>query len=279
MERLNLLFRPDTTGFPDVPLPFYQRSIGHFFREGNRLESNPAGRDFVELYWCIRGEGEVMIQDRIFRFGPEQVFFYLPGEPHWLRSIGVPWEYRWISFDGPGARDFMLSYEYPRICFHAGKCPENLFCEQENLLREMSRFAWREMVANLCRILALAGGTRDEATPNGRLVTEVIRLCRANYQDPGLNVNTLADRLRVCRSTLLRAFRDEMHMAPSEYLQKLRLQNAISLLREPRYTLHEVALRSGFSDPAYFSRLIRQHFGCPPSELRRTLFSEWRQLQ
>lgn len=269
MEKMTTLYRPDTTGFPDISLPIYQRSIGHFHREGHRLEYNPTGRNFVELYWCIRGEGEVVIQGQNFRFSEEQVFFYLPYEPHSLRSIGIPWEYRWITFDGPGAKDFMLSYNFPRTCFHAGKCPEELFMEQERLLREMSQFAWREMVAVICRILALAGGVRDESTAKGQLVTEMIRLCRENFQDPDLNVNTLADRLGMCRSSLLRAFRDEMHMPPSEYLMKLRIQNALSLLRDHRFTLAEIATRSGFADPAYFSRLIRKKIGTPPSEIRK----------
>ncbi len=268
MESMKMLYRPDTTGFPDIALPVYQRSIGHVFREGHRWEHNPDGRNFVELYWCIRGEGEVEIVGRKFRFSEEQVFYYLPYEPHSLRSVGVPWEYRWITFDGPGAKDFMLSYHFPRTCFHAGKCPEELFLEQEQLLREMSHFAWREMVAVICRILARAGGMTNQSTPQGRLVTDMIRICQEEFNDPGLNINTLAERLGMCRSSLLRAFREEMHMPPSDYLMKLRLQNAFSLLRDHRFTLGEVAARSGFADPAYFSRFIRKKFGVPPSALR-----------
>lgn len=269
MERMTLLYRPDTTGFPDISLPIYQRSIGLVHREGSSLEDHPTGRNFVELFWCIRGEGEVVIQGQSFQFSEDQFFFYLPYEPHCLRCVREPWEYRWLTFDGPRAEDFMLSYQFPRTCFHAGKCPEELFLEQESLLREMTPFAWREMVAVICRILALAGGERNKSTPKGRIVTEMIRICRENFQDPGLNVNTLADRLGMCRSSLLRAFREEMHMPPSEYLMKLRIQNAISLLRDHRFSHAEIASRSGFADPAYFSRLIREKFGMPPSAFRK----------
>lgn len=269
MDKMRTLSRPDTTRLPAISLPIYQRSIGHFYRDEPWFEYVPAGRDFVELYWCIKGEGEVVIQGKTFLFSEEQVFFYLPHEAHSLRNIGVPWEYRWVTFDGPGAKDFMLSYNFPRKCFHVGKCPEELFREQEELLQEMSQFAWREMVAVICRILARVGSITSESTPKGRLVTKMIRICRENFQDPGLNVNSLADRLGMCRSSLLRAFREEMHMPPSDYLMKLRIQNALSLLRDYQYTLAEVASRSGFADPAYFSRLIREKFGMPPSELRK----------
>jgi len=268
MESYQTLYRPESEGFPDICLPIYPRSVGHFVREGSRLENNPAGRDFVELYWCIRGEGEVVIQGKTFRFSEEQVFFYLPNEPHILRGVGVPWEYRWIVFDGPKAKDFMLSYNYPRTVFNAGKCPEKLFQEQEDLLREMSQYAWRQMVATICLILAKAGGMADEKTTKGSLVKEAIRICRQEFQNATLNVNSLAERLGVCRSSLLKAFQESMNMAPSDYIMKLRLQNATSLLMDHHLTLKEITFQSGFTDPAYFSRLIRKKYGVSPSALR-----------
>jgi len=270
LEKLNSLWRPETTGFPDISLPIYQRSIGHFIREGERLEYNPAGRNFVELYWCVRGEGEVVVDGDTCRFAEDDFFFYLPHEPHSLRGVGVQWEYRWLTFDGPGAKDFMLSYNFPRKVFHAGKCPVKLFQEQEDLLREMSQYAWREMVAIICRILAKAGGMADEKSIKGSLLRDAIRICRDGFQNPELNVNSLADQLGVCRSSLLKAFREKMNMAPSDYIMKLRLQSATSLLMNRHFTLKEIAFQSGFTDSAYFSRMIRNKFGMPPSELRES---------
>ncbi|MBS1369173.1 MAG: AraC family transcriptional regulator [Lentisphaeria bacterium] len=270
MDRFQTLFRPDTAGLPEIPLPFYPRSLGHVFRDEPRHEFYPAGtRNFVELFWCIRGEGEVVVQDKPYLFSEGCFFYYLPYEAHSLRGLGSPWEYRWVTFDGPDAEKFMRGYSYPRTCFRAGKCPEPLFREQEELMREMSGFAWREMVAVICRILARAGGMTDFSTPQGRLVAETLRICRERFHDPALNVNALAEELGICRSSLLRMFQEKMHMPPSEYLMRLRLQNAVSLLRDPRRTLADVAARSGFADPAYFSRVIREKYGFPPSKLRK----------
>ena len=271
MEKLDSLWRTDTTTLPDIPLPIYPRAVGHFMREGNQVEYNPKGREFVELYWCIKGEGEVVIKGRKYPFNQEEVFFYLPHEPHNLRATDTPWEYRWISFDGPGAADFILSYKFPRKVFHAGTCPENLFQEQKNLLQEMSQFAWREMVANICRILARVGGVTDDATSKGRVVKEIICTCKNRFKDSNLDVSSIADQVGMSRSSILRIFRKEMGLAPSEYLMRLRLQNAVSLLVDPKNTFKEVAFNSGFADPAYFSRLIRKKYKMSPSELRKNL--------
>jgi len=40
------------------------------------------------------------------------------------------------------------------------------------------------------------------------------------------------------------------------------------MLKHPTLNVKEVACRFNFSDPFYFSRVFRRHFGYPPSQLR-----------
>ena len=66
-------------------------------------------------------------------------------------------------------------------------------------------------------------------------MTEAIRICRERFSDPDLNVNRLADELAMDRSTLRRIFQSKMRMTPSDYLAKLRIQHALSLLDQTRW--------------------------------------------
>ncbi|MBN2712230.1 MAG: helix-turn-helix transcriptional regulator, partial [Planctomycetes bacterium] len=60
-------------------------------------------------------------------------------------------------------------------------------------------------------------------------------------------------------------------ISPSEYLQRLRMQRAFSLLRSSQMSVKEIAYACGFSDPAYFSRCIRDASGLTPRQLLNTM--------
>jgi len=68
---------------------------------------------------------------------------------------------------------------------------------------------------------------------------------------------------------LLRAFKEATGITPVQYHQRLRLEIAAALLRNPELSIEGVAHRCGFEDPRHFRRLWRRAFGAPPS-LSRT---------
>ena len=266
------LHRPELDAFPKVGLPIYPRSTGYFRRCAGSTESVPPGeKPFVQFYWCTRGEGEMIRApgeepDRI----REGAFFYrLPMEQHEFRAISPEWEYRWIAFDGPFAESFMRSYNYPAAPFHAGECPHELFLEFGSRMQEQTPFCWRQMVSLICDILAAAGGMNAEGTLENRRLQEAIRICRENFHNPNLNVNSLAERLEIDRTTLRRLFLRKISITPSEYLGQLRLQKAISLLKQTAHPLTRIAELSGFHDVNYFCRSIRRSTGRTPGEIRR----------
>ena len=263
------IHRPEPNVKPDLPLPFCLRSVGHYIRLKRFYERVEAGaKPFVQVFWGISGEGEFLIDGKEQILHEGDVFYRLPGEPHFQGARTESWEYRWFTFDGDGAEEFMLSYGYPHACFHAGNCPHELFIRLEELLQEMTPYAWREMVAVASSILARAGGRADRSTREGRIVCEVIRLCRERCGDPDLNINSIADELGVSRSTLRRVFQEKMHLPPSEYLGRLRIQRALSLLQETILPIADIAKECGFTDESYFSRVIRRSVGTTPKKFR-----------
>lgn len=66
-----------------------------------------------------------------------------------------------------------------------------------------------------------------------------------------------------------------MNVSPLKYLNDLKINYAIGLLKTGYYTIEEIADLSGFNDPKYFSTLYKKRFGVPPSEkLRKALSSK-----
>lgn len=84
-----------------------------------------------------------------------------------------------------------------------------------------------------------------------------------------IDMNELAERWHVSRSTFFRYWRQKMAMSPAEYFMDLKLTEACRLLRSVRKdTVARVAASLGFADPAYFCAVFKKKYGCTALEYR-----------
>ena len=121
---------------------------------------------------------------------------------------------------------------------------------------------------------AMAHGTIRSQTERQRrpmsgdpVLTEMRRLMEDALADP-LPVAAIAARLGLSQKQLRRRCEAGFGKPPAEVYLGLRLQYALDLLRGTEIPVRDVALASGFSSPAGFSRLIRKRFGASPRDLR-----------
>lgn len=54
-----------------------------------------------------------------------------------------------------------------------------------------------------------------------------------------------------------------------EYIRKIRIEKAITLIQNSNYSLTEIAYFTGFSDQSHFTRIFKQHTGKNPSSYRK----------
>ena len=80
-----------------------------------------------------------------------------------------------------------------------------------------------------------------------------------------------ADELRVPQSVLSRALTHVTGRGTKELVTDRRMLEAARLLRFSDLTVGEVAHRAGFSDPLYFSRAFKRHYGEAPMAHRERL--------
>lgn len=84
------------------------------------------------------------------------------------------------------------------------------------------------------------------------------------------DVESLADRMALSRSQLNRRVLAVTGQNTSSYMMRVRLSRAKRLLKaDVQMPIGEVALRCGFDDVAYFSRIFKQAFDLTPSQYRK----------
>ena len=111
----------------------------------------------------------------------------------------------------------------------------------------------------------LHGSLREET--NRRLLRARDAMDRA-YAQP-LDVAALARIAHVSPAHFSRTFRATFGETPHRYLQRRRVERAMSLLRETERSVTAICFDVGFGSPATFSRTFRDIVGRSPRAYRR----------
>lgn len=257
------LFRASAA--PTTALPLGLRSVGAHCIDPAWQEPVKTA-EYVQLFWGIAGEGEFQLRGRAVRLGPQEVFYYLPGDRYELRATAPRWTFRWLTLDGPLNAQTLAAFALPQAAHRAGPCPEALFDRLEHSICDPTPGGQRTAAAAAYELLSLAcGGT----PPADSLVQAATEAVHRFFSDPAFNVNRLARDLGVNRSQLSRAFRARTGVSLIDFITARRVQHALSLLMETTLPVEEIARRSGYSDPGYFARVLHKRVGVPPTRFRR----------
>lgn len=94
--------------------------------------------------------------------------------------------------------------------------------------------------------------------------------CLEATHDAGLSVAELAEHVGLTRRELLRLFRREIDMTPSQALRRRRLLRARSLIKHSHLPLISVASAVGFCSQSHMTSHYRRYFGHTPAQERRS---------
>jgi AraC-like DNA-binding protein len=88
-----------------------------------------------------------------------------------------------------------------------------------------------------------------------------------SYAD-ALDIEALANSVHLSRAHFIRSFRETFGETPHRYLQRRRIERAMSLLRETDRPVTEICLDVGFVSLGTFSRTFNEVVGISPSGYR-----------
>ena len=252
-----------------VNVPLGLRSVGHaILPPGYRV--GPRRTTFVHVIWTVRGSGQVSLGGARLVVGRDMVLVCPPAASHCLATWGERmWEYRWCTLDGAWSTLLLSALSLPSEAFAAGPCPEAMFLELAETLRDPSPEGERQAGVAAYAFLSHLGGlasVRPEFAGRGRARVLLSRADAAGELD--VNVKSLADAAGLSRSSVHRVFRQELGVTPKRYLDSLRLQTAMSLLRETDMPVAAVAAATGFANANYFAKFFRRKVGQTPSGFR-----------
>lgn len=161
------------------------------------------------------------------------------------------------------------------------------FARGDLLLEQLShaalqpaRFRFQEMRALLLCLTAEAVTHQEHsaADANAPVFTErkmnelVGRL--AEQWKSGMRPADMAVHFGLSTDYFARKFREQFGISPRDWLTEQRLRYAAMMLLESGLRVQEIAFELGFTDPQFFSRHFKRHYGMTPMQYRRK--GNWR---
>lgn len=91
-----------------------------------------------------------------------------------------------------------------------------------------------------------------------------------NISDPDLNVGSLAEVLHLSRSQLYRKVKALTGITATEFIRRIKLEEAKKLLIESNNSISEICYKMGFSSPSYFTKCYKEYFNRLPTDEKKS---------
>ena len=127
-----------------------------------------------------------------------------------------------------------------------------------------------EQIGNLLGLATAFHEPPASSRHRGQLARQILRRIESDYADPELTPETVAGECGISKRYLQTLLAGSGTSFVQE-LNAMRLDRASDMLSDPRAAglpIAEIAYRSGFLDPGYFTRLFRKRFGITPRAWR-----------
>ena len=236
----------------------------------------PGSRNFYTFHYVESGRGTLWLNGR--RYDIEKNNFFVMGPDDYVCYVADerdPWAYRWLSFNGAKARDIMdritIGSASPVAELRGGECAELI----DSIWQGVEKTEYPQFYA-LGRLYLFVEWLLKTFHKPGPVIsdrTQEYFYSIINYIEAQgcseMSVQKIAHDLGFDRTYIFKLFKKQIGVSPSFYIECLKTYKACLLIDQNKYSLREVANRSGFSDYAWFCKVFRKCAGVAPSEYAR----------
>ena len=89
--------------------------------------------------------------------------------------------------------------------------------------------------------------------------------------DTDLTIHSISKIANISKSVLYRNFHNYFGCTVGQYINRKRIEKAVELLTDNNLSIEEIAIRTGFSDGSYFSKIFKKEKGLSPLKYKNTL--------
>ena len=216
-----------------------------------------------------------------------QIFLIPPNtSSRYYADPSNPWHYAFISFVGNKAETYVTQAGFTpgvfvRDCYFppekfSALIFEMLEAHQMTLTNELKRCGILfQLFALLVESKQASVSTPDKPQydySSNTYFEHALQFIHFNY-NRNIQIADIADYIGITRSYLFNIFKQNLNLAPKEYLLQYRMDKAKEFLAETTDSIQDVAANVGYSDALAFSKMFRHIVGVSPSRYRKDILN------
>ncbi len=274
-----------TSTIIDETKPLVVTSCGNY-RIKNRSEvvtSRPKGRKDYQLLYIASGKGHFFIdgEEKIVSAG--NIIVYLPNQPQeYVYYKDDKTDVYWVHFTGNKVDDILKYYNIgiQYNILYIGTSPDYqwLFGQMIQEL-QLCRPRYEELISlQLRNIFILISraiiSAKKFSSTSEKEVAFAMHYFRKNY-NTDISIEEYSKSRGLSNCWFIQCFKEITGYSPLQYILKLRIATAQSLLENTDYTISEISNIVGYANSLYFSRLFHKYIGMSPKEYRKTKISDY----
>ena len=102
----------------------------------------------------------------------------------------------------------------------------------------------------------------------------VMAIVNKNLSNSDFNISQMVDEVGMSRTQLHRKLKEITGFSAARFMQNIRMQQAMKLLKEKKVNVSQIAYTVGFSSQTHFSTTFKQYYGVSPTEYIKQLEEE-----
>lgn len=258
---------------------FHPTDIGYYPMAEGHLRARTDGSPQTIFIHCVAGEGWCEIGDARYEVRSSDLLIIPAHRPHaYGASENHPWTIEWFHATGKGIPEYLGKMGFHRRSPVLRLRPEAwdspLFEEALSTLEAGFTDLHLIRAAKALEHLLARLVIRSHKHPSGETsflakMEEAVLFLRANFDQP-LTAPGLASRLGFSTSHFTSLFLQHTGHSPIDYLIRVRISRACALLDMTSLSIQEIAMRTGYGDAYYFSRIFKKITGLSPRSYRNS---------
>lgn len=144
-----------------------------------------------------------------------------------------------------------------------------LYQSNSELLNHNELLAMEAMKRAVERLARICG--ERLATKNEDRIAVIRGIIESGYSDSSLSLTEVAEKAGLHPDYLSRIFKEHTGQTFSEYLNQMRIEKSIALLRDTGLKIWEVGAAVGYNNANYFIKVFKEAMGVTPKEYRTSL--------
>ena len=237
----------------------------------------PHGFPAFQWFYCVKGQGEFIIDAQKSVISKGQGLFIYPNIPHSYKGLSSDWTVHLIGFEGNACTEILQSlhmletgvYHFSTSDVFPTHIENLLFLSQRDITErevELSKACY-SMLLDLAPCIQQIRNTAPAS--ENELVRKLIDFMEKEYARD-LSLTELAEHVNLSKEYMCSLFKHTMHQTIMQYLQIIRISRArVFLIQYPEKHVAEIARICGFESPSYFGKVFKKIAGCTPDNFRR----------